>query len=113
MTARTTPLQVGEPAPYFWGRTSSNKRFAFHTAAGRYVVFYLFGSAAEPRAAQVLALLRERAERFDDTQMTFFGVSTDADDETLQRVADRRPGMRFFWDASHCRAMPEPTSGLF
>ena len=99
MTARTTPLQVGEPAPHFWGRTSSNKRFAFHTAAGRYVVVCLFGSAAEPRTAQVLALLRERVERFDDKYATFFGVSTDADDETLQRVADRRPGMRFFWDA--------------
>ncbi len=99
MTARTTPLQVGEPAPYFWGRTSSSRRFAFHTAAGRYVVFCLFGSAAEPRAAKVLALLRERADRFDDKHASFFGVSTDADDEALQRVADRRPGMRYFWDS--------------
>lgn len=99
MSSRTSALQVGEPAPWFWGRTSTNDRFAFHTAAGRYVVICLFASAAEPVAAEVLTRLGDMAERFDDKHLTFFGVSGDADDERLARVADRRPGMRYFWDA--------------
>jgi peroxiredoxin/predicted 2-oxoglutarate/Fe(II)-dependent dioxygenase YbiX len=98
MTIRNRALLVGEPAPWFWGRTTTNKRFAFHTAAGRYVVVCLFGSASVPLAAQVLELLQAAAARFDDTHITLFGVSTDPEDEAGQRVADRRPGMRCFWD---------------
>ena len=98
MTTRTIALQVGEPAPWFRGRTSSNNRFAFHTAAGRYVVLSLFGSAADPRAAEVLARLYQVADRFDDKHLAFFGVSTDPVDESKRRVVDRRPGVRFFWD---------------
>ena len=96
---RTVPLNVGEPAPWFRGRTSSNDRFAFHTAAGRYVVLCLFGSAADPLATDVLSRLLTQRDRFDDKHAAFFGVSVDADDERLQRVADMRPGMRYFWDA--------------
>ncbi len=81
------------------GRTSSTPRFAFHTAAGRYVVLCLFGSAAEPLAAEVLSRLLTQRDRFDDKHVMFFGVSVDADDERLQRVADMRPGMRYFFDA--------------
>ncbi len=95
---RTVALNVGEPAPWFRGRTSSNERFAFHTAAGRYVVLCLFGSAANPLAADVLSRLLTQRDRFDDRHLVFFGVSVDADDERLQRVADMRPGMRYFWD---------------
>ena len=98
MTTRTIALQVGEPAPWFRGRTATNNRFAFHTAAGRYVVLSLFGSAADPRAAEVLARLHQVADRFDDKHLAFFGVSTDPEDESRQRVVDRRPGVRFFWD---------------
>ena len=96
---RSVALNVGEPAPWFRGRTSSNDRFAFHTAAGRYVVLCLFGSAADALAAEVLSRLLTQRDRFDDKHLMFFGVSVDADDERLQRVADMRPGMHYFWDA--------------
>jgi predicted 2-oxoglutarate/Fe(II)-dependent dioxygenase YbiX/peroxiredoxin len=96
---RTVALNVGEPAPWFMGRTSSTARFAFHTAAGRYIVLCLFGSASEPLAADVLNRLLAQRDRFDDKHLMFFGVSVDADDERLQRVADMRPGMRYFFDA--------------
>jgi peroxiredoxin/predicted 2-oxoglutarate/Fe(II)-dependent dioxygenase YbiX len=98
MTIRNQALQVGEPAPWFWGRTTTNNRFAFHTAAGRYVVVCLFGSAGTPLAAQVLERLQASADRFDDRHLAFFGVSTDPEDDAGQRVPDRRPGMRCFWD---------------
>ena len=59
----------------------------------------LFGSAADPLAADVLSRLLTQRDRFDDKHLMFFGVSVDADDERLQRVADMRPGMRYLWDA--------------
>lgn len=96
---RSVALHVGEPAPWFRGRTSSSPRFAFHTAAGRYVVLCLFGSAADPLAADVLSRLLTQRDRFDGRHTTFIGVSADADDERLKRVADMRPGMHYLWDA--------------
>ena len=95
---RTTLLNVGEPAPWFIGRTATNDRFAFHTAAGRYVVLCLFGSAAEPAVAEVIGRLTAQRERYDDSHLCFFGVSVDPLDEQQQRVADATPGVRFFWD---------------
>lgn len=98
MTRGSVALSVGEPAPWFKGRTSSNQRIAFHAVAGRYVVLCLFGSAANPLAADVLSRLLTQRDRFDDKHAVFFGVSIDADDERTQRVADMNPGMRYFWD---------------
>ncbi len=81
------------------GRTPRSERFAFHTAAGRYVVLCLFGSAADPLAAEVLSRLLTQRDRFDDKHIMFFGVSIDPEDETTKRVADMRPGMRYLWDS--------------
>ena len=99
MPNRSIALQVGEPAPWFMGRTATNPRYAFHTAAGRYVVLCLFGSAGQPLAAQVLALLLHAGERFDGKHLALFGVSVDPDDESTPRMADRPRGVRFFWDS--------------
>ena len=96
---RTVAFNVGEPVPSFMGRTSSSDRFAFHTAAGRFVVLCLFGSAADPLAADVLSHLLTQRDRFDDKHVMFFGVSVDPQDEKTQRVADMRPGMCYFWDS--------------
>jgi peroxiredoxin len=98
MTQRPIALQVGEPAPWFDGRTASNPRYTFHTAAGRYVVMCLFGSAAEPRSADVLARIVAQREKFDGQHLAFFGISTDPEDERGRRVIDMRPGMRYVFD---------------
>jgi peroxiredoxin len=95
---RPIALQVGEPAPWFKGRTASNPRLAFHATAGRYILMSLFGSAGQPLAARMLELLLHDSGRFDGKHLAFFGVSTDPDDETLQRLPDRRPGVHFIRD---------------
>ncbi len=41
-------LHAGEPAPWFRARTSNNPRYAFDTAAGRYIVLGFFATAADP-----------------------------------------------------------------
>ncbi len=91
-------ISAGEPAPHFVQRAPGNPRFTFGSVAGRYIVLYLFHSAADPVAQAGLAAARERSDLFTDSFASFFGVSTDPQDETETRVANAIPGYRFFWD---------------
>jgi peroxiredoxin len=91
-------LLPGDPAPHFYQRSFSNPRYAFHTAAGRYVVLCFFGSAADPHTKSAIAAVQSRRRFFDDVTGCFLGVSTDPADETGKRVADDYPGYEFFFD---------------
>jgi peroxiredoxin/predicted 2-oxoglutarate/Fe(II)-dependent dioxygenase YbiX len=95
---RSTPLAVGEPAPWFFCRTHSRERFAFHTVGGRYVVMFFLGGAGDPHVAQVMQRILASRTRFDDVQASFFAISTDPEDERQHRLADAIPGIRVFWD---------------
>ncbi|HKK31301.1 MAG TPA: redoxin domain-containing protein, partial [Alphaproteobacteria bacterium] len=88
----------GDPAPYFQQRSYANPRYAFDTAAGRYIVLCFFGSASTAHAQAAIAAVRTKPEIFDDETACFFGVSNDPQDETEQRVANSYPGFRFLWD---------------
>ena len=91
-------LLPGDPAPQFFQATAANPRYAFHTAAGRYLVLCFYGSAAQPEAQAALAAVESRPDLFDDQMASFFGVSCDPEDQTAGRVADSYPGYRHFWD---------------
>src|SRR5439155_7025515 len=91
-------LEAGDPAPWFHQLSYSNPRYAFHTAAGRYIVLCFFASAADPDGSAALEAVQANRQCFDDTRASFFGVSLDAADETEGRVRDSIPGLRFFWD---------------
>lgn len=91
-------IDVGEPAPWFRQRSSSRSEFVFDTVAGRYVVLCFFGSAGHEQGRRMLQLFYAHRALFDDTRLTFFGVSVDPADEREQRVRQVLPGMRFFWD---------------
>ena len=88
----------GDPAPQFYPRSSINPRYAFHTAAGRYVVLCFFGSAGDPHSQAAIAAVQSRRGFFDDVTACFFGISNDPQDEAGKRVADDYPGYEFFWD---------------
>lgn len=90
-------LAAGDPAPWFHQRTAGSARYAFDTAAGRYLVLCFFGTASGQGAAAVEAAFA-RPDLFNDAHASFFGVSADPADETERRVAERIPGYRFFWD---------------
>lgn len=91
-------LQRGDPAPWFHQRNPDNPDYAVDSAAGRYLVFCFFGSAADEAARKAITSVLARTDLFDDRKCSFFGVSTDVEDEAKTRVKERYPGYRYFWD---------------
>ncbi|HZH26126.1 MAG TPA: 2OG-Fe(II) oxygenase [Azospirillaceae bacterium] len=91
-------LLPGDHAPWFHQRSFGNPNYAFDTAAGRYVVMCFFASAADPVARKALDAVLAHRHLFDDTRISFFGVSLDPGDESKGRVQDSYPGLRYFWD---------------
>lgn len=90
------PLLTGDVAPSFTADSSSNPRYRFDTAAGRYLVLCLFGSSAAPAGAAVLQDALRLERHFDDRKASLFGVSIDPADR--DRLQPRIPGIRYFWD---------------
>ena len=91
---------AGDPgAPGFIQRTPSNPRYAFDSAAGRYLVAVLprqrRGSAGGARPS----MRRWRGPTSSTTTApAFFAVSHDPQDEALGRIGNRIPGIRVVWD---------------
>lgn len=54
------------------------------------------GSSTAPASQRLLADLAAAGQSFDDAQRCFFGVTLDRHDQ--ERLADRIPGIRFFFD---------------
>ena len=99
-----TPIQrltYGDPIPTFGGRTNTADRFSIGNQAGRFLVFCLYGSAADENARRTIDAVVANRTLFDDVKLSFFGVSTDPDDEAQQRVKPLLPGIRHFWDFDH------------
>jgi peroxiredoxin/predicted 2-oxoglutarate/Fe(II)-dependent dioxygenase YbiX len=93
-----TLLTPGDPAPWFIAPSPKNPRYHFDSVAGRHIVLCFFGSAGKPAIAEMLAAIRQRADLFNDDHASFFGVSADPEDERQQRIGEKIPGFRLFWD---------------
>lgn len=92
-------LAPGEPAPWFHAPAlDGNLRYAFHSAAGRWMVMLLLGSGAHEASQAALRLLREHRDLFDDERACFFGVTIDPSDVEHRRIAQELPGIRWFLD---------------
>jgi peroxiredoxin len=88
----------GEPAPWFVARCTNREQFHFDTVAGRYIVLCFFQSAAAPRSRRILDDFLAARVDFNDYDLSFFGITTDPDDERLNRICEQLPGFRYFWD---------------
>lgn len=95
---RKSLLSVGEPAPWFNAKCTCNPKFHFDTVGGFPVVLTFFQSAALPGSQRVLEDFQRFTPVFDAMRVLFYGVSIDPEDESRQRVVERDPGMRYFWD---------------
>ncbi len=91
-------LTTGDPAPWFVAATSANPQYKLHVAAGRYIALCFFGSAAARPIGAMLAAFSQRPDVFNDDHACFFGVSVDPEDKGQNRICDRTPGFRVFWD---------------
>lgn len=93
---RYVALTKGDPAPWFKQRSTTNPRYAFDTAAGRYIVLCFFATAADEAGRAAIAAAHARRDLFDDARASFFGVTVDPADEA--RVREAIPGLRYFLD---------------
>lgn len=90
---------IGEPAPWFHAQAlQGNARYAFDTAAGRWIVMLFVGQAGRTECAPALALLAAERDLFDDANACFFGVTIDPSDAAEGRIAQQLPGVRWFLD---------------
>jgi predicted 2-oxoglutarate/Fe(II)-dependent dioxygenase YbiX/peroxiredoxin len=104
-------LLPGDPAPYFNVASSVSLDFHFDTVAGRYVVLSFFASSKQPLSTRLLDEVRMRRERFNVTDLVYFGVSADPKDR--DRLPQECPGIVYFWDddlaiSVRYGAVPEP-----
>ena len=89
----------GEPVPWFRAPAlDGNPRYAFDSAAGRWMVMLFIGAAGHEAAAGPLAALAAYRDLFDDERACFFGVTIDPQDAAQQRIAQSLPGIRWFLD---------------
>jgi predicted 2-oxoglutarate/Fe(II)-dependent dioxygenase YbiX len=97
--SRSRPFLPGEPVPWFRASAiGGSKDYVFDTAAGRYILMLFLGEAGEEKAAEALACVGRHRALFDDVSASFFGVTSDPQDEAAGRVAQQLPGIRFFLD---------------
>jgi predicted 2-oxoglutarate/Fe(II)-dependent dioxygenase YbiX/peroxiredoxin len=62
-------------------------------------VLCFFGTAGIEKNANALAYMTgDLRHHFDDSNVSFFGVSIDPADKAQGRVQQRIPGIRYFWD---------------
>lgn len=97
-TLAPLPIAVGEPAPTFTQASAGNPRYAFDTAAGRYLLLCFLHQADPLPAKRALDLAQRRNDLFDDHHASFFAVSSDLQDEAQGRLQNRIPGLRVIWD---------------
>lgn len=91
-------LRPGDPAPDFHQRSVSNPKYAFNSAAGRYLVMCFFGTSSHAHTNAAWQAVTSRPDIFNDDFAAFFGVTIDPADDDKERVAERYPGYRFFLD---------------
>jgi predicted 2-oxoglutarate/Fe(II)-dependent dioxygenase YbiX/peroxiredoxin len=96
--AEYVTLLPGDPAPWFIQRATTNPRYVFDSAAGRFLVLCFFGSSTDPQARDALNAVRQNRHLFDDQRASFFGVTLDTRDEGAAEVTEQLPGMRFLLD---------------
>lgn len=89
-------LAFGDPGPVFIAPTPSNPRYAFDTAAGRYLLLCFLPEGDAAFAQEVDRFVAAHRQIFDDHNLAFFGVERDGG--VFERRIDSIPGVRWFLD---------------
>ena len=91
-------LLPGDPAPLFNRRSPTNPNFNFGGIGETYNVLCFFGSAGDAVGEATLAAVLANRDVFDDRKARFWGITIDPQDESQGRVANKPPGLRYFFD---------------
>ncbi|SES02146.1 2OG-Fe(II) oxygenase family protein [Sphingobium sp. YR768] len=91
-------LTPGDPVPAFHVRSLSNPRYAFGSAAGRYIAVTFLASSAAPGAASFFRQMQDDIGPFDDEFACAFIVTNDPRDQQSSLFQERYPGLRIFLD---------------
>jgi len=91
-------IEPGDSAPIFSQRSGTNPRFAFDTVGGRYILLCFVGTAGDEQGQAAIAAMHALGDVFDDQMAAAFTVSNDPADEAQERIRERIPGHRIFWD---------------
>src|SRR5215213_9844056 len=97
-------LLPGDPAPLFNRRSPTNPNFNFGGIGETYNVLCFFGSAGDAVGEATLADVLANRDVFDDRKARFWGITIDPQDESQGRVANKPPGLRYFFDFDLCVA---------
>lgn len=95
----TRMLAQGEAVPWFHASAlHGNPRYAFDSAAGRWIVMLFMGSGGYDASQAALRLIEANRDLFDDDRACFFGITIDPTDVAQERIAQMLPGIRWFLD---------------
>lgn len=89
----------GDLVPNFVARGANNPAYSIGAAAGRYLVLTFLGSTRIGGVDRFLDQLYASDTPFDDRFASIFLISNDRDDELEDRLQERYPGIRVFWDS--------------
>lgn len=111
--ANVVPLSPGEPAPWFSAAASANATdaIAFDELAGRYIVLFLFDSAARPEVAEAIAAFGRRHDVFGEQRAVLLGVTKDSKDFGRDCLRERNAGQVLLWDSSGSAAQQYNLAG--
>jgi peroxiredoxin len=85
--AASEAIVLGDPVPWFSAPLLTDGAFNLSVAAGRWIVLAFLGSPASPGfAAELDALMRER-QLFSEDRVVFYGILTEAPDDTARFVS--------------------------
>ncbi|NJO41654.1 MAG: redoxin domain-containing protein [Cyanobacteria bacterium CRU_2_1] len=79
-------LTIGDPAPWFIIPSIANQSAHANTIVGGYrTVLFFFGSSQDPQIQPILSNFRAAQSQFEQHTVTFFGVSIDPTDRSLDQ----------------------------
>lgn len=89
---------VGDPVPWFTCKLGGNDNFKFDNAAGRYIVMCFLGTKQDQESQKVISFIKTHRSRFDDINLSFFGVLTNEGEFDDNRSSKPARGIYYILD---------------
>ena len=91
-------IVLGDPVPWFGAPLIADGSFNLSVAAGRWIVLAFLGSPSNPRFAVELDALMREPHLFTEDRVVFYGVLTEAPEDTARFVSLGNAAVGFIAD---------------